>query len=259
MIVIDGVKYACERCIRGHRASTCNHRDGKLVMIKPKGRPSTQCVHCKEERKMKNSHVACNCSKLHDPSKVGHDAMCDCNITGQCGCCKDYKKKNTSKDDVVSPTATTPGRLGPSILDEPTPGSVYTELQSPLDDNLVDLSAAMMQSESDQSNFALNMPAFAPTASDPAKLDPAAQLDALIAEAAGKEIGSDDEMAGRKLFDDFIASEGQHGDLQSYVKKQTGDDLLAALGMDDAIAAYNEEQHAKESVEMAKMQQKYGY
>lgn len=91
MILINGVKYACERCVRGHRASTCNHRDAKLIMIKPKGRPSTQCTHCKELRKLKNAHVACQCSSRHGrhipPSK-----NCKCDITGNCDCCSRSKR-----------------------------------------------------------------------------------------------------------------------------------------------------------------------
>lgn len=55
MVYIDGVKYACERCIRGHRVTGCNHTNMPLTMIKPKGRPSTQCAHCKELKKYKSS------------------------------------------------------------------------------------------------------------------------------------------------------------------------------------------------------------
>lgn len=63
MILIDGVKYACERCIRGHRATKCSHSDQPLVVIKNKGRPSTVCDYCKAMRHDKNSHPegACSC------------------------------------------------------------------------------------------------------------------------------------------------------------------------------------------------------
>ncbi|QLG74845.1 hypothetical protein HG535_0H01720 [Zygotorulaspora mrakii] len=66
MVLINGVKYACERCIRGHRVTTCNHTDQPLMMIKPKGRPSTTCDHCKELRKNKNANPsgACTCGRL---------------------------------------------------------------------------------------------------------------------------------------------------------------------------------------------------
>ena len=61
MIVIDGVKYACERCIRGHRVTKCSHSDGPLVVIKPKGRPSTVCEYCKAMKKNHNSNPTGSC------------------------------------------------------------------------------------------------------------------------------------------------------------------------------------------------------
>lgn len=66
MVLINGVKYACERCIRGHRVTTCTHTDQPLMMIKPKGRPSTTCDHCKEIRKNKNANPSgiCTCGRL---------------------------------------------------------------------------------------------------------------------------------------------------------------------------------------------------
>ncbi|QLQ79237.1 hypothetical protein HG537_0B05840 [Torulaspora globosa] len=66
MVLINNVKYACERCIRGHRVTTCNHTDQPLMMIKPKGRPSTTCDHCKELRKNKKANPTgvCTCGRL---------------------------------------------------------------------------------------------------------------------------------------------------------------------------------------------------
>ncbi|KAL6930596.1 uncharacterized protein HGUI_01455 [Hanseniaspora guilliermondii] len=62
MILIEGVKYACERCIRGHRATKCSHSDQPLVVIKNKGRPSTVCDYCKALRHNRNSHPEGSCS-----------------------------------------------------------------------------------------------------------------------------------------------------------------------------------------------------
>lgn len=66
MVLINGIKYACERCIRGHRVTTCNHTDQPLMMIKPKGRPSTTCDYCKQLRKNKNANPEgiCTCGRL---------------------------------------------------------------------------------------------------------------------------------------------------------------------------------------------------
>ncbi|SMN19088.1 similar to Saccharomyces cerevisiae YGL166W CUP2 Copper-binding transcription factor [Maudiozyma saulgeensis] len=65
MVLINGIKYACERCIRGHRVTTCNHTDQPLMMIKPKGRPSTTCSYCKELRKSKGIKPpgTCTCGR----------------------------------------------------------------------------------------------------------------------------------------------------------------------------------------------------
>ena len=50
-----------ETCIKGHRASTCKHIDRPLYEIQRKGRPATQCDHCRELRRTKQLHVKCTC------------------------------------------------------------------------------------------------------------------------------------------------------------------------------------------------------
>ncbi|TKY85788.1 hypothetical protein EX895_005328 [Sporisorium graminicola] len=60
-----GVKYACAACIRGHRTSSCAHKDGSkgpLYPIRSKGRPPTQCEICRKKRKESGRHVRCDCS-----------------------------------------------------------------------------------------------------------------------------------------------------------------------------------------------------
>ncbi|KAM6501079.1 hypothetical protein JOM56_004093 [Amanita muscaria] len=61
MVLISSKKYACETCIKGHRSSTCKHTDRPLYEIKKKGRPVTQCEHCRSLRKTKQVHVKCIC------------------------------------------------------------------------------------------------------------------------------------------------------------------------------------------------------
>jgi hypothetical protein len=51
-----------ETCIKGHRSSACQHTERPLFEIKKKGRPVTQCEHCRELRKTKQVHVKCLCS-----------------------------------------------------------------------------------------------------------------------------------------------------------------------------------------------------
>ena len=50
-------------CIRGHRSSRCTHTDRPLFEIRKKGRPITQCNHCRDLRKVKQVHVRCGCRK----------------------------------------------------------------------------------------------------------------------------------------------------------------------------------------------------
>ncbi|KAJ6115929.1 hypothetical protein N7523_006346 [Penicillium sp. IBT 18751x] len=45
-MLIDGQKWACEACIRGHRVSSCKHHDRPLIRIKRKGRPFATCSIC---------------------------------------------------------------------------------------------------------------------------------------------------------------------------------------------------------------------
>lgn len=114
MVLIGGVKYACERCIRGHRVTTCNHTDQPLMMIKPKGRPSSQCKHCKELRKNKNSHPsgACTCGKNKKP--VNAVVKCTCK-TGEPCTCHGRRKRNDSKPSL--------SRLSTSDITSPQPES----------------------------------------------------------------------------------------------------------------------------------------
>ncbi|ESK90524.1 ace1 transcription factor [Moniliophthora roreri MCA 2997] len=68
MVLISSKKYACETCIKGHRSSSCKHTDRPLFEIKKKGRPVTQCEHCRELRKTKQVHVKCVCAKAEGTS-----------------------------------------------------------------------------------------------------------------------------------------------------------------------------------------------
>lgn len=95
MVLINGIKYACERCIRGHRVTTCTHTDQPLTMIKPKGRPSSQCQHCRDQRKNKGLHIACACSKKGKPAGQ-HLASCYKSPSG-CTCYQSHKLKALDK------------------------------------------------------------------------------------------------------------------------------------------------------------------
>ncbi|KAF1997369.1 hypothetical protein P154DRAFT_441394 [Amniculicola lignicola CBS 123094] len=74
MPVIDGEKWACSSCIKGHRVSGCLHSDRELFHINPKGRPVKQCEHCRGARKSKSHHAKCDCGDKKDKHKDKGDA-----------------------------------------------------------------------------------------------------------------------------------------------------------------------------------------
>ncbi|GJN71927.1 hypothetical protein PLICBS_005998 [Purpureocillium lilacinum] len=91
-MLIDGEKYACEACVRGHRVSNCQHSDRPLQHINKKGRPVSQCQHCRTMRKSRSAHVKCDCGEkttkcahLQQPLE-GHKETCCCNHGGRCTC-----------------------------------------------------------------------------------------------------------------------------------------------------------------------------
>lgn len=95
-MLIDGEKYACDACVRGHRVSNCQHTgkptpkkeksnsplmacliilglDRPLTHINKKGRPVSQCTHCRGLRKSRAAHVKCDCGeKTHTKEECMH-------------------------------------------------------------------------------------------------------------------------------------------------------------------------------------------
>ena len=80
----DGSKWACQSCLKGHRVSGCTHTgmlrrvsasllstnsltDRELTLVPKKGRPVTQCQHCRLERKKRSAHVSCDCGQAEKP------------------------------------------------------------------------------------------------------------------------------------------------------------------------------------------------
>ncbi|KAI3661163.1 hypothetical protein MP638_005600 [Amoeboaphelidium occidentale] len=118
-IVIDGQKYACEACVRGHRTSSCTHKDRTLVKILPKGRPRTSCQSC---RIKKGSGGKCYCEAdsrfanngpggkmrgyVEDPQKDVR--RCSCSLTGICTCCSGKKGQQEVKQTVLLNDRTLP-------------------------------------------------------------------------------------------------------------------------------------------------------
>ncbi|KAG7820492.1 hypothetical protein KL928_001929 [Ogataea angusta] len=75
MILVDGDKYACEQCIRGHRSSQCQHIKRHLVLVRSRGRPATdsskriaimgeQLIPADSQH---DNHEHCGCPQSHNP------------------------------------------------------------------------------------------------------------------------------------------------------------------------------------------------
>ncbi|PSS22535.1 hypothetical protein M430DRAFT_226855 [Amorphotheca resinae ATCC 22711] len=62
MPIINGIKYSCEPCIRGHRATSCAHPDRILVEVRKPGRPLQSCGHKLD---------TCVCGRLAEAFKIG--------------------------------------------------------------------------------------------------------------------------------------------------------------------------------------------
>ncbi|KAG8923276.1 hypothetical protein FRC02_011240 [Tulasnella sp. 418] len=82
MVFLGDKKFACATCIKGHRSSTCTHTTRPLFEIRAKGRPVSQCEHCRELRKTKQVHVKCECDSRPSiqrsappPSSVSPDGV----------------------------------------------------------------------------------------------------------------------------------------------------------------------------------------
>ncbi|KAF8465901.1 hypothetical protein BDZ91DRAFT_725912 [Kalaharituber pfeilii] len=110
-MIIDGVKWACDACIRGHRVSGCTHSDRELKQIAKKGRPVSQCPHCRHLRKSRSAHVKCDCGERHvhgkDAAKKAGGNCCAVNndkkdnkASHQCTCCHGARCTCALKKDI---------------------------------------------------------------------------------------------------------------------------------------------------------------
>ncbi|RFU71983.1 copper fist dna-binding domain-containing [Trichoderma arundinaceum] len=121
-MIIDGEKYACEACVRGHRVSNCQHSNRPLQHINKKGRPVSQCAHCRSMRKSRSAHIKCDCGEktskcIHlQPPAEGHLETCCCNHGGRCTCAG---KKEVALDTV--PESDSEGELQKASTLPPRP------------------------------------------------------------------------------------------------------------------------------------------
>lgn len=83
-MIVSGAKHACATCIRGHRSSSCTHADRPLFEIRKKGRPVSQCPHCRDLRKIKSCHTKCECGET--PAEQSKTSKCKCHSGQACSC-----------------------------------------------------------------------------------------------------------------------------------------------------------------------------
>ncbi|KAH6719228.1 hypothetical protein DL95DRAFT_10383 [Leptodontidium sp. 2 PMI_412] len=86
MPLINGMKMACEPCIRGHRSTKCTHANERLMVpVRKPGRPLSACPHPQDQ--------ACGCSSV--TAAIPRKQACHCSSTA------------TPGSDLPSPTKVT--------------------------------------------------------------------------------------------------------------------------------------------------------
>lgn len=73
---VDAHTPVCVRDHLGRTTSLTTSPDRELVLVPKKGRPVSQCQHCRLERKKRSAHVSCDCGSAdkphHDKGKCIH-------------------------------------------------------------------------------------------------------------------------------------------------------------------------------------------
>ncbi|MBW0475881.1 hypothetical protein O181_015596 [Austropuccinia psidii MF-1] len=165
MVIIDGKKFACGACIKGHRSTSCNHTNRTLVEIGKKGRPPTQCNHCRELRKINKVHTKCVCGdkpikstrtpiilpngitslieseplattktkkQSSDKSDLAQQIFnpCLCTIGGTCCCCsQSSNSKSSLQTNASNSTASTPSsNRFPNPSSSPSISNTHSEV-----------------------------------------------------------------------------------------------------------------------------------
>ncbi|KAM5385695.1 hypothetical protein ACJZ2D_000894 [Fusarium nematophilum] len=154
-MILNGEKFACEACIRGHRVAQCQHSDRPLQQVGKKGRPVSQCNHCRTLRKSRSLHTKCKCGSTSRNAMLKQFGAerCRCCEGESCTCAYRSDQSAADKAPVASQSAPPPA-LTPSNVSEPkslgtdqSPTvSDYTEssgtAQSTVDSNAINLAPA---------------------------------------------------------------------------------------------------------------------
>lgn len=101
-------------------AATLSFLDRDLQIIPPKGRPISQCQHCRSLRRSKSAHVKCDCGEKTakcphlKPAVEGHQSTCCCHHGAPCTCC--HKKAQHRPESVPESDASKDADSKPAKL-----------------------------------------------------------------------------------------------------------------------------------------------
>ncbi|KAF5688592.1 transcription activator CUP2 [Fusarium denticulatum] len=123
-------KLACESCIRGHRVAKCQHTDRPLLTVSRKGRPVSQCNHCRTLRNSRSVHTTCKCASASHQAmlKQFDQERCCCDEGEVCTCAHKTGRRNTK--GIKSPLSTEKGLTPSAALSPSKSGDRTTETSS---------------------------------------------------------------------------------------------------------------------------------
>ncbi|KAI1049774.1 hypothetical protein LB506_001600 [Fusarium annulatum] len=100
MPLINGIKMACEPCIRGHRSTKCTHANERLMVpVRKPGRPLSTCPH--------PASRPCSCGRV--TAAIPKKQACHCGPGKDTESPKPENGDSTSSSTPQSPVSKTPG------------------------------------------------------------------------------------------------------------------------------------------------------
>ncbi|KAF5628545.1 copper-activated transcription factor [Fusarium tjaetaba] len=100
MPLINGIKMACEPCIRGHRSTKCTHANERLMVpVRKPGRPLSTCPH--------PASRPCSCGRV--TAAIPKKQACHCGPSKDTESPKPENSDSTSSSTPQSPVSKTPG------------------------------------------------------------------------------------------------------------------------------------------------------
>lgn len=102
-------------------------------MIKPKGRPATQCSHCRELRKNKQHHTRCKCGA---GTSGKHTSACPCLLDKELCTCSKKKKRNSAQPTANS--ASSDSGLSSSPVNSTSPINIPISKNATFQSNGID-------------------------------------------------------------------------------------------------------------------------